>query len=85
MKLDNVIAVRSNNNNTNIQQSGGTYNKGRVRDNQSATYRRNTETTQRQTTNVMKDNKASSRTTTSTSGNTYRKSTSSQKAAQSKE
>lgn len=73
----------NNNNNTNIQQSGGTYNKGRVRDNQSATYRRNTETTQRQTTNVMKDNKASSRTTTSTSGNTYRKSTSSQKAAQS--
>ncbi|MCQ2117846.1 MAG: hypothetical protein MJY76_06905 [Bacteroidales bacterium] len=73
----------NNNNNTNTQQSDGTYNKGRVRDSQSATYRRNTETTQRQTTNVMKDKKASSRTTTSTSGNTYRKSTSSQKAAQS--
>ena len=79
VKRNNV----GNNNNNNTQQSSGTYNKGRVRDSQPATYRRNTETTQRQTTNVMKDNKASSRTTTSTSGNTYRKSTSSQKAAQS--
>ncbi len=77
----------NNNNNTNTQQSGGTYNKGRVREgqNQTATYRRNTETTQKKSTTVVNNNKSTQRSTaTATNSNrTYNRSTSSQKAAQS--
>lgn len=83
VKRNNV----GNNNNSNTQQSGGTYNKGRVRDgqNQTATYRRNTETTQKKSTTVVNNNKSTQRSTaTATNSNrTYNRSTTSQKAAQS--